>query len=217
MNYAERIIDIKAAAEKMLAGLKECVTPIDGLIAFAGSPAGEQVFGKEGAAKRIYATTDAKKGALKGMADKNGYTTFTIPDDIGGRFSVLSAVGLLPIAVAGIDIRAIMNGARALCSRETFRSDGLDYAITRQAFADAMNTAIWEGSGRQVKLTAPFIASNKAGIVKKGLELGVPYELTWSCYEGGDRPCGKCGTCIDRRKAFEANGVEDPAMALYRD
>ena len=94
---------------------------------------------------------------------------------------------------------------------------GSAYPDCSQAFADAMNTAIWEGSGRQVKLTAPFIASNKAGIVKKGLELGVPYELTWSCYEGGDRPCGKCGTCIDRRKAFEANGVEDPAMALYRD
>ena len=50
-------------------------------------------------------------------------------------------------------------------------------------------------------------------MVKLGLELGVPYELTWSCYEGGDVPCGRCGTCIDRAAAFAANGVEDPALA----
>ena len=52
----------------------------------------------------------------------------------------------------------------------------------------------------------------KADVVRTGLELGVPYGLTWSCYEGGDRPCGVCGTCIDRARAFEANGVRDPAM-----
>lgn len=52
----------------------------------------------------------------------------------------------------------------------------------------------------------------KADVVKIGLELKVPYELTWSCYEGGDKPCGQCGTCIDRAKAFELNGINDPAM-----
>ena len=75
-----------------------------------------------------------------------------------------------------------------------------------------MNTAVWEGSGHQVKVEAPFVGMNKAGVVKKGLELGVPYELTWSCYEGHDKPCGVCGTCIDRQKAFEANGVTDPLL-----
>ena len=54
--------------------------------------------------------------------------------------------------------------------------------------------------------------SRKADIVKKGLELGVPYELTWSCYEGGETPCGWCGTCRDRAAAFAKNGVEDPAV-----
>lgn len=55
---------------------------------------------------------------------------------------------------------------------------------------------------------------NKAQVVAEGLRLKVPYEYTWSCYEGKERPCGVCGTCIDRQRAFEANGVEDPA--LYR-
>lgn len=51
---------------------------------------------------------------------------------------------------------------------------------------------------------------NKTGVVAEGLKLGTPYELTWSCYEGGDTPCGECGTCMDRAKAFAENGVEDP-------
>ncbi|GFR38972.1 glucose-6-phosphate isomerase [Insulibacter thermoxylanivorax] len=77
----------------------------------------EQKYGKEGAKKRIYATTDKEKGALKTVADSEGYETFVIPDDVGGRYSVLTAVGLLPIAVAGIDIDAMMQGA-ADASRE---------------------------------------------------------------------------------------------------
>lgn len=77
-------------------------------------------------------------------------------------------------------------------------------------FAAYMNDAIYEGSGKRVVLYAPFINKDKAGVVKEGLELGVPYEMTWSCYEGGEKPCGKCGTCIDRARAFKANGIEDP-------
>lgn len=68
-------------------------------------------YGKEEATKRIYATTDKQKGALKQFADKEGYETFVVPDDVGGRFSVLTAVGLLPIAAAGIDIDSMMQGA----------------------------------------------------------------------------------------------------------
>lgn len=73
----------------------------------------EKKYGKEGAAKRIYATTDEKKGALKEMCNEQGYETFVIPDDIGGRFTVLTAVGLLAMAVAGVDIDAVMDGAKA--------------------------------------------------------------------------------------------------------
>ncbi len=72
----------------------------------------EDKYGKEGAAARIYATTDASKGTLKSLSDTNGYKTFVVPDNVGGRYSVLTAVGLLPIAVAGVDIDLIMQGAR---------------------------------------------------------------------------------------------------------
>ena len=74
----------------------------------------EQRYGREEAARRIYATTDAHKGALKSLADANGYETFVVPDNIGGRYSVLTAVGLLPIAAAGIDIDALMAGAQEM-------------------------------------------------------------------------------------------------------
>jgi 7-cyano-7-deazaguanine synthase len=86
---------------------------------------------------------------------------------------------------------------------------GSAYPDCSQAFNDAMNKAIYEGSGGQLKILAPFVTWTKKDIVKKGLEIGVPYELTWSCYEGGDKPCGKCGTCIDRQEAFRQNGVEE--------
>lgn len=89
---------------------------------------------------------------------------------------------------------------------------GFAYPDCSEVFNDAMNKAIYEGSGHQLRIEAPFVRMNKAEVVKLGLELGVPYALTWSCYEGGEKPCGKCGTCIDRASAFAANGVEDPAL-----
>ena len=78
-------------------------------------------------------------------------------------------------------------------------------------FAQAMCEAIFEGSGRTTVLEAPLLYMNKATVVRTGLSLGAPYHLTWSCYEGGNEPCGKCGTCRDRAAAFAANGVADPA------
>ena len=97
----------------------------------------EQKYGKEEARKRIYATTDRAKGALKKLADAEGYETFVIPDDVGGRYSVLTAVGLLPIAVAGIDIEAMMRGA-ADASHEYANPDlrengAYQYAAVRNA------------------------------------------------------------------------------------
>lgn len=88
---------------------------------------------------------------------------------------------------------------------------GFAYPDCSPVFNEAMNQAIWEGSGHQLRIEAPFVHKNKAEVVKIGLELGAPYALTWSCYEGGEKPCGRCGTCLDRAAAFAANGVEDPA------
>lgn len=89
---------------------------------------------------------------------------------------------------------------------------GNAYPDCSDAFNQAMGQAIYLGSGNQLTIEAPFVNWTKADVVKKGLELGVPYELTWSCYEGEEKPCGKCGTCIDRAEAFAKNGVKDPAL-----
>lgn len=95
----------------------------------------EKKYGKEGAAKRIYATTDKEKGSLKHLADEEGYQTFVVPDDVGGRFSVLTAVGLLPIAVSGADISRLMEGAASARARALEASyeenDALQYAALR--------------------------------------------------------------------------------------
>lgn len=94
----------------------------------------EQKYGKSGAAARIYATTDRSRGALKSLADAEGYETFTVPDDIGGRYSVLTAVGLLPIAVAGIDPGELMHGAQEMmdvCAVNDFTNPAWQYAAVR--------------------------------------------------------------------------------------
>lgn len=91
---------------------------------------------------------------------------------------------------------------------------GNAYADCSEAFMEAMGRAVDIGSYNLVHIKAPFVGMNKAEVVRTGIELQVPYELTWSCYESGDVPCGTCGTCIDRAKAFAANGVADPALSL---
>lgn len=95
----------------------------------------EKKYGKDGARKRIYATTDAKKGALKTLATQEGYETFVVPDNVGGRFSVLTAVGLLPVAAAGIDTDALLAGAAAARKRfstsDVANNDCLRYVAVR--------------------------------------------------------------------------------------
>lgn len=97
----------------------------------------EKKYGKEEARNRIFATTDQKKGALKQLADEEGYETFVIPDDVGGRYSVLTAVGLLPIAVAGLDIDQMMEGAAAAARKynnpDLLTNESYQYAAVRNA------------------------------------------------------------------------------------
>lgn len=111
----------------------------------------EKKYGKEEAAKRIYATTDKAKGSLKHLADEEGYESFVVPDDVGGRFSVLTAVGLLPIAVSGADIDKLIEGAasgRKLALETPFEeNDALKYAAFRN---------ILLRKGKQVEILANY-------------------------------------------------------------
>ena len=111
----------------------------------------EKKYGKEEAAKRIYATTDKAKGALKGLATAEGYESFVVPDDVGGRFSVLTAVGLLPIAVSGADIDKLMEGAasgREKALNNTFEdNDAVKYAAIRN---------ILLRKGKAIEITANY-------------------------------------------------------------
>ena len=107
----------------------------------------EEKYGKEGAKGRIYATTDKARGALKNLADAEGYETFVVPDDVGGRFSVLTAVGLLPIAAAGIDIAAMMQGAAE--AREICR-DGDVNTNPSMRYAALRNILFHKGKGTEI-------------------------------------------------------------------
>lgn len=114
--------------------------------------------------------------------------------------------GLFLSAAASValskDCSVLMYGAHA------DDAAGNAYPDCSEAFVRAMNKAVSEGSGGLLEISAPFAGMNKAAVVAEGKRLGVPYELTWSCYEGGDEPCRECGTCRDRRAAFLANGID---------
>ena len=89
---------------------------------------------------------------------------------------------------------------------------GNAYADCSPEFAEAMDKAISIGTYNKIHVNRPLINMNKTEVVKLGLELKVPYELTWSCYLGNEKQCGKCGTCLDRKTAFLENNVEDPVL-----
>ena len=110
----------------------------------------EKKYGREGTKERIYATTDKARGALKSLADAEGWETFVVPDDVGGRYSVLTAVGLLPIAVAGVDIAELMAGAARMmdvCADGSFQSPAWRYAAMRYELYRA---------GRSIELLACY-------------------------------------------------------------
>ena len=86
------------------------------------------------------------------------------------------------------------------------------YPDCRNEFADAMAEAMALCDWKKVELSRPFVDWSKADIVQRGAELGVPFEQTWSCYKGGVQHCGRCGTCIERREAFDLAGVTDPTQ-----
>ncbi|MBP5255253.1 MAG: glucose-6-phosphate isomerase [Lachnospiraceae bacterium] len=149
-TYLSQLIGIIGDRDFSVNVISKSGTTTEPAIAFRVFKAlAEKKYGKEEAAKRIYATTDKARGALKTLADAEGYETFVVPDDIGGRYSVLTAVGLLPIAATGVDIDALMQGAadmRAYCM-ETEESDSFMYAAFRNIFYD---------QGKAIELTSNY-------------------------------------------------------------
>lgn len=117
---------------------------------------------------------------------------------------MLSSVATLAMSIYPNEEVEIYLGAHA------DDSAGRAYADCSEEFTDAMKEAIYIGTYEKVTVKAPLVNMTKADVVKTGLKLKVPYELTWSCYEGREKQCGTCGTCIDRKNAFKQNGVKDP-------
>jgi glucose-6-phosphate isomerase len=135
-SYLAELMEVLEGKDFSLNVISKSGTTTEPAIAFRVLRAAiEKKYGKEEAAKRIYATTDKARGALKTLADAEGYETFVVPDDIGGRFSVLTAVGLLPIAASGVDICALMKGAaeerEALMKAPFEENPAMRYAAAR--------------------------------------------------------------------------------------
>ena len=135
-TYIKHLIDVIGDGDFAVNMISKSGTTTEPAIAFrVFKELLEKKYGKEGAAKRIYATTDKARGALKNLATEEGYESFVVPDDVGGRFSVLTAVGLLPIAVSGADIEKLMEGAasgRKIALEAPFEeNDALQYAAIR--------------------------------------------------------------------------------------
>ena len=135
-NYLAGLVDVIGDRDFSVNIISKSGTTTEPAIAFrVFKKLLEEKYGKDGAAKRIYATTDKAKGALKKLADAEGYEEFVVPDDVGGRFSVLTAVGLLAIAVSGVDIDELMAGAasaRKRCIENDFdENDSMQYAALR--------------------------------------------------------------------------------------
>ena len=135
-TYIKHLIDVIGDRDFSINMISKSGTTTEPAIAFrVFKEMAEKKYGKEGAAKRIYATTDKARGSLKNLATEEGYESFVVPDDVGGRFSVLTAVGLLPIAVSGADIDKLMEGAaegRKMALEAPFEeNDALQYAALR--------------------------------------------------------------------------------------
>ena len=135
-TYIKHLIDVIGDRDFSINMISKSGTTTEPAIAFrVFKEMMEKKYGKEGAAKRIYATTDKAKGSLKNLATEEGYETFVVPDDVGGRFSVLTAVGLLPIAVSGADIDKLMEGAasgrKSALELPFEENDSMKYAAVR--------------------------------------------------------------------------------------
>ena len=151
-DYLQEVMDLIGDEDFSVNVISKSGTTTEPAVAFRFfREALEKKYGKEGARSRIYATTDKARGALKSLADAEGWETFVVPDEVGGRFSVLTAVGLLPIAVAGVDISELMAGAAEMMDRCTTDAS-FDCPAWRYA---AIRYELYR-SGRSVELLACY-------------------------------------------------------------
>lgn len=144
-------------------------------------------------------TGDLPTGSYEEQLKQTGTVSTYVPFRNGLFLSFAAAVAY------SLDADTIMLGAHA------DDAAGNAYPDCSMEFTSAMNKAVTIGTGGKVSFYAPFVDKHKSDIVARGLELGLPFQLTWSCYDGGHEACGVCGTCIDRLKAFELNNATDPA------
>lgn len=135
--------------------------------------------------------------------DEDGQVSTYVPFRNG---LMLSAVASLAMSIYPKERVNLYIGAHA------DDAAGNAYADCSETFTNHMKNAIYTGTYNRIHVIAPFVTKHKKDIVALGLEYNTPYELTWSCYNGGDTPCGKCATCIDRQNAFELNGATDPLI-----
>ncbi len=166
-------------------------------------------------------------------ADRNGVAHHTIPLDFMNRLfksDLLQSGGEIPeghyaeetMKQTVVPFRNGIMLAIAAGFAESVEAEGLviaahsgDHAIypdCREAFMHAMATAMGEGTYAKIQLLRPFIDTDKAGIARRGSELGIDFAETWSCYKGGEIHCGVCGTCVERREAFILAGLTDPTV-----
>jgi 7-cyano-7-deazaguanine synthase len=183
VNYAQRHREQELAAAATVCrrlGIDQKVLDLTSLVAFFGQNS----------------LTDSSVDVPEGP-----YSQITIPlTTVPNRNMILLSVGIAWAASLGF-------GAVAFGAHSGPRTN---YPDCSPAFAAAMDSAARECDERKICVLAPFVTWDKGDIVRRGAELGVPFELTWSCYKGGERHCGRCGTCLDRKVAFEKAGLTDP-------
>lgn len=180
-TYHAELIDVIQKKEVCLCIISKSGTTTEPAIAFSVlKDALYRKYGKEEAHKRIYAITDASKGVLRAEADANGYMSFVVPDDIGGRYSVLTPVGLLPIAVAGIDIHEILEGAADSCQENSLTDNqtaiptAFQYAAVRQLLhspAPSNAAGISSSAGGTTSSNADETSSNDGGTANSASEM----------------------------------------------
>lgn len=156
--------------------------------------------------------------AITPLFGKNSLTDASVPvaegayDEAGMKTTVVPARNLILISLA--TAWAISEK----CDSVAYAAHGGDHTIypdCRPEFAEKLDAVVRISDWHPLFLERPFVAMNKAEIVRLGASIGAPLDLTWSCYNGGEKHCGKCGTCLERREAFRAAGVPDPT--LYAD